>query len=567
MHLPHLLLTAALWTGTLLASAAASGPQDPPSASAVPAGAVRKHLVYFRDKAGSPFSTSQPLQYLSARSVQRRQRQNIAIQPRDLPVNPTYVQQVKAVAGAQLWYTSRWFNAAVVSCDSSTLAQLQTLPCVQTVKTVNRGLPGTRKRDGADQEPAEQKRGTRAEYGPAYTQAKMIGAVEMHDAGFRGEGMQIAVFDAGFPGVNTTAPFASLREENRLGSVFNFVDKNQQVFLRNNHGTNCLSTMAANQPGFYIGTAPKASYHLFITEDVTSEHPVEEVNWLIAAEYADSVGVDIISSSLGYTTFDYPSIDYTNSDLNGKTALSTRAATIAARVGILVVNSAGNEGAGTWRHITAPADADSILTVGAVDSLLNRAGFSSVGPTADGRIKPNLSAMGQQTAIIAPSGVATRGNGTSFSCPVLAGMAAGFWQANPTLTAQQVLRFLERSGSRATMPNDEVGYGIPNFVRAYNLANPSTPLAAAAATRPQELFIYPNPSKDNELFLQVAESFRNKPLRIRIYDARGGLVNEQQIAATMAAEVRLQPMHLPKGVYNCSVSAGKEQRTVRFVKL
>ncbi|WP_210116341.1 S8 family serine peptidase [Hymenobacter fodinae] len=545
---------------------AASGPQDPPSASAGPNGTVRKHLVYFRDKANSPYSTSQPLQYLSARAVQRRQRQNIAVQPRDLPVNPAYVQQVKAVPGAQLWYTSRWFNAAVVACDSATLAQLQTLPCVQTIKTVNRGLPGTRKRDGAEQEAARTS-GTRAEYGTAYTQAKMIGAIDMHDAGFRGEGMQIAVFDAGFPGVNTTTPFAAMRTENRLGSVFNFVEKNQQVFLRNNHGTNCLSTMAGNQPGLYIGTAPKASYHLYVTEDVTSEHPVEEVNWLIAAEYADSVGVDIISSSLGYNTFDYPSIDYTNGDLNGRTALSTRAATVAARVGMLVVNSAGNEGNGTWRHITAPADADSILTVGAVDSLLRRASFSSLGPTADGRIKPNLSAMGQQTAIITPTGTAARGNGTSFSCPVLAGMAAGFWQANPTLTAQQVLRFLERSGTQATMPNDEVGYGIPNFVRAYNLANPGAPLAATRTTARQELFIYPNPSKDNELFLQLAEAFRGKPLLVRIYDARGGLVNEQHLPATSAAEVRLQPLALPKGVYTGSVTAGKEQRTVRFVKL
>ncbi|TGD80350.1 S8 family serine peptidase [Hymenobacter wooponensis] len=567
MRLPHLLLAAALWSGTLLASAAASGPLTPPSPTAGTTGTVRKHLVYFRDKANSPYSTSQPSAYLSARSVQRRQRQNIAILPRDLPVNPSYVQQVKAVAGAQLWYTSRWFNAAVVACDSATLAQLQTLPCVQTIKTVNRGLAGTRKRDGADQDAAARTTGTRAEYGAAYTQAKMIGAVEMHDAGFRGQGMQIAVFDAGFPGVNTTEPFAAMRAENRLGSVFNFVEKNQQVFLRNNHGTNCLSTMAANQPGLYIGTAPQASYHLYITEDVTSEHPVEEVNWLIAAEYADSVGVDIISSSLGYNTFDYPSIDYTTSDLNGRTALSTRAATVAARVGMLVVNSAGNEGATTWRHITAPADADSILTVGAVDSLLRRAAFSSVGPTADGRIKPNLSAMGQQTAIITPSGSASRGNGTSFSCPVLAGMAAGFWQANPTLTAQQVLRFLERSGSQASVPNDEIGYGIPNFVRAYNLANPGTPLSAAHATARQELLIYPNPSKDNELFLQLAEAFRSKPLLIRIFDARGGLVNEQHLPATTASEVRLQPIHLPKGVYTCSVAAGKEQRTVRFVKL
>lgn len=523
--------------------------------------------MYFRDKAASPYSISKPQAYLSERALQRRKRQNIAVTPRDLPVNPSYVQQVKTVAGAQLWYTSRWFNAAVVSCDSATLAQLQALPCVQQVKTVNRGLPGSRKRDGVDQEPAEQNRGTRAEYGPAFTQANMIGAVEMHDAGFRGEGMQIAVFDAGFQGANSAPVFTSLAQEQRLGSVFNFVDKNKAVYQYSSHGTNCLSTMGVSQSGYYIGTAPKATYHLLITEDIKSEHPAEEVNWLVAAEYADSAGVDIISSSLGYNTFDYPSIDYTYNDLNGRTTISTRAATIAARVGMLVVSSAGNEGNSSWRYITTPADADSIMTVGAVDSLLNRASFSSLGPTADGRIKPNLAAMGQQTAVLSPSGAATRGNGTSFSCPVLAGMAAGFWQANPTFTAQQVISFLQRSGTRATMPNDEVGYGIPHFVRAQNLVNPGSPLAAVPAAPKQELVIYPNPAKDNELYLQLAEGLRNKPLRVRIFDSRGRLMAEQQVPASGSKDIRLLPGHLAKGVYICTVNAGKEQRSVRFVKL
>ncbi|UPL50910.1 S8 family serine peptidase [Hymenobacter sublimis] len=560
-----MVLLAGISTQALLSVAAGNHPLHP--APARTAGTVRKHLVYFKDKAGTPHSISQPQTFLSARSVQRRQRQNIAILPRDLPVSPAYVQQVKAVSGAQVWYTSRWFNAAVVACDSATLQQLQALPCVRSARTLNRGLPGTRKRGNGDQVPTTQERSTRNQYGKAFTQAQMIGAVKMHEAGFRGEGMQIAVFDAGFPGVNTAPAFAALYQEQRLASTFNFVDKNTAVYQRNSHGTQCLSTMAGNQPGVYIGTAPKATYHLCITEDASSEHPVEEANWLLAAEYADSAGVDIISSSLGYNTFDYPSIDYTYADLNGRTALSSRAATVAARVGMLVVNSAGNEGASSWRYVTAPADADSILSVGAVDSLLVRASFSSRGPTADGRIKPNLAAMGFQTAIVAPDGSVNRGNGTSYSCPVLAGMVAGFWQANPRLTAQQVISFLQRSGSRATAPNDEVGYGIPNFVSAYNLANPGTPLAASAAAARQELFIYPNPIKETELYLQLAVGFQAVPLRVRIYDARGALVSEQQVAPTTASAVRLQPGVLGKGVYTCTISAGREQRTVRFVKL
>ena len=568
MVLSRLLLIAGLCAPVLGASAAVSGPDATPPKVAKTSATVRRHLIYFKDKAGTPFSVSQPEKFLSARALARRQRQQIAILPRDLPVSPAYVQQLRAVPGIQLWYTSRWFNAAVVACDSATLQQVQALPFVRSAQTLNRGLPGTRKPKGDDPLPtAERTAGTRSQYGKAYTQAQLVGAVQMHDAGFRGEGMQIAVFDAGFPGVNTASAFTSITQENRLASTFNVVDKNDQVFLRDSHGTHCLSTIGGNETGRYIGTAPKATFRLFITEDIYSEHPIEEANWLIAAEYADSSGVDVISSSLGYNTFDYPSIDYTYADMNGRTALSTRAATVAARVGMVVVSSAGNEGNNPWRYITAPADADSILTVGAIDSLGVVAGFSSRGPTADGRIKPNLAAMGVQTAIVSPGGSVTRGNGTSYSCPVLAGMVAGFWQANPQLTAQQVISFLQRSGSRATTPNDEIGYGIPNFVRAYNLANPNGPLAAASAEPRHELLIYPNPSKDDELYLQLAVGFQATPLQVRIFDARGALVSEQQVAPTSAAAVRLRPGLLTKGVFTCTVSNGREQRTVRFVKL
>ncbi|MCC2544868.1 S8 family serine peptidase [Hymenobacter sp. BT175] len=566
-QLSAFVLLASSWLGAGFATAAPGAPEP---AAGPPA--VRKHLIYFRDKANSPYSVTQPQAFLSARSLQRRTRQNIPVLPRDLPVNPSYVSQVKAVPGAQLLYTSRWFNAAMVSCDSVTLAQLQALPSVRSATTLSRNqATRSRKRDAE----VESQRGaqaeqllSRADYGRAFRQADMIGAVAMHNANFRGEGMQIAVFDAGFPAVDVIPGFTSMLQERRLASTFNFVDKTQAVFLRNNHGTATLSTMAGNQPGYFIGTAPKATYHLLITEDINSEHPVEEANWLVAAEYADSVGVDIISSSLGYTTFDFPSIDYTYNDLNGRTAISSRAATMAARVGILVVNSAGNEGGGPWRYISAPADADSIMTVGAVDSLGNRAGFSSYGPTADGRIKPNLAAQGQATTFLNSAGVAVRGNGTSFSCPVLAGMIAGFWQANRNLTAQQVISFMQRSGTRFTSPNNEVGYGIPHFVRAYNLANPSTPLAVSTGAKtPDGLAVYPNPTRDGEMNLLLTPEFRGASLRIRLYDGRGSLVSEQQLEAPNATQVQVRTGHLAKGQYTCLISNGKIQRTVRFEKI
>ncbi|WP_375437540.1 S8 family serine peptidase [uncultured Hymenobacter sp.] len=553
-----------------LLAATAPTPVFAQSSSSGTAATVRKHLVYFQDKAGTPFTVSQPQAFLSARAIARRTRQNITILPRDLPVTPSYVTQVRAVPGATVWYTSRWFNAVVVNCDSATLATVQALPFVRNTQTLNRTatVVAPPKHAALPAETNQQRPLANPVYGTAYQQANMIGAVAMHNAGFRGEGMQIAVFDDGFPGVNQSAPFASLRTEGRIADVYNFVERNANVYGRDSHGTNTLSTLAANQTGVFVGTAPKATYRLYLTEDVYTENPIEEVNWLMAAERADSAGVDVISSSLGYNTFDIPYANYTYANLNGRTAISTRAATVAARVGMIVVNSVGNDGRRTGPSLLAPSDADSILAVGAVDSLRNYALFSSQGPSADNRVKPNLATQGAQAAVINIAGQPVRSNGTSFSCPILAGIVAGFWQANPTLTAQQVIAFLQRSGSQYSNPDNLLGYGIPNFVLAYNTANPGTPLAASPpATANNQLVVYPNPANGNELYLQLTPAFRALPLRVRFYDARGTLVAEHQLPATTTSEVRLPTALLAKGVYSCDVQAGaKRQRSVRFIR-
>lgn len=560
------------WISLSSALTSAQAQSSPPKPAQTTVAAVGRHLVFFRDKANSPYSLTQPQTYLSARSIERRTRQNIAIQPRDLPVNPSYLTQVRSVPGVQVWYTSRWFNAAVVVCDSATLVRLRELPVVQGTQTLIRSQsapsPAVAPNPPAALPPAVTTAPGRPTYGPGYGQAQMLGAVAMHEAGFRGEGMQIAVFDGGFTGVDRLPAFAPLFQEQRLLSTYNFVEHHTSVYARNEHGTQCLSTMAANQPGFFVGTAPKASYHLLVTEDIKSEHPAEEANWLVAAEYADSVGVDIISSSLGYNDFDQPSTDYTYADLNGRTAISSRAATVAARVGILVVNSAGNEGSSPWRYINTPADADSILTVGAVDSvLLQRAGFSSVGPTADGRIKPALAAQGRASAVLTAAGTVVNGNGTSYACPTLAGLAAGFWQANPRLTAQQVIATLQRSGSQADRPDNELGYGIPNFARAQQLATGAVLPVAAPTAAPGKLAVYPNPTRDDALFLQLTPELQNVALVIRISDSRGREVMEQKVPATSAPQVELRPGVLAQGTYTCDVRAKRVRRSVRFIKL
>ncbi|MDJ0365873.1 S8 family serine peptidase [Hymenobacter sp. H14-R3] len=538
-------------------------------------GAVRRYFVTFRDKAGTPYTVEQPQAFLSARAVARRTRQGIAVRPRDLPVSPAYLAQVRAVSGSpQVVFTSRWLNGAVLACDSATLVQVQQLPAVGSAQLLSRVPPqAPRPAPAVPATPAPPAPTTpRATYGKAYAQNQLIGAIAMHNAGFRGENMQVAIFDAGFPGVDQITMLQAVQQQGRVASTRNFVDGGRQVYLRNGHGTACLSTIGGELPGYYVGTAPRATFHLCITEDVDSESPMEEANWLAAAEYADSVGVDVISSSLGYTTFDDATLSHTYADLNGRTALSSRAALGAARAGMVVVNSAGNDGGNNWRYVGVPADADSIIAVGAVDSLRNHAGFSSYGPTADGRIKPTLAAMGVASAVLTPTGVPVRGNGTSYAGPELAGLVAGFWQANPTLTAQQVIAALKNGASQAQSPDNTLGWGIVNFVTAYNLLHPGTPLATTEAVVIPEakLAIFPNPSHLEELMLALPPSLRGQVLRVRLLTVKGALVSEQLLPASPAATMalRLPARRLAPGAYLCTVQpvAGGAVQTVRFVR-
>ncbi|MGI4874480.1 MAG: S8 family serine peptidase [Janthinobacterium lividum] len=526
----------------------------------------RRYFVYFKDKAGTPYRVGQPEAFLSARALSRRSRQGIAVRERDLPVNPTYVAQVRAVSGVgQVLYTSRWLNGAVVVADSLPMVQVQKLAAVQSIRLLSVRPPAASAPAGTVVPTPTPAAPTtpRATYGKAYAQAQQIGAVAMHNAGYRGEGMQIAIFDGGFPGAERITALQNLQQQNRVLGTRNFVDGGRSVYLRNSHGTNCLSLIGGELPGYYIGIAPRASFYLCITEDVGSEYPIEEANWLAAAEYADSVGVDVISSSLGYTTFDLTRLSHTYAELNGRTAIGSLAALGAARAGIVVLNSAGNDGTDSWHYISVPADADSIISVGATDSLRTHASFSSYGPTADGRIKPTLSCMGVASAVLNGSGQVLRGNGTSYSCPEMAGLAAAFWQANPTLTAQQVITALEQSATQAQNPDNVLGYGIPDFPTAYNLRHPGAALVPVG-----ELAVYPNPSQTGQLMLALPLSLRSQPLRARIIDSRGATVADLPLTPDGAASVPLTiPRHLAPGVYQCVVQPTTDgpKQTARFV--
>lgn len=525
----------------------------------------RKHLVYFKDKDQTPFALTNPQAFLSERALNRRQKQQIMLTRRDLPVNPSYVSEIKKV-GAQVLYTSRWFNAAVVFCDSVKLGEVLKLNFIKNGQTLSRRSNNTitilnptlneGKHPGKTQNNFRLA-ADRKTYGKAYNQANMIGAVDMHTAGFRGEGMHVAVFDGGFTGVNQVPAFAHLFTENRLKATFNFVDRNGDVFEKDNHGTQVLSTMAGYQPGTYIGTAYKANYYLFITEDSRSEHNIEEINWLLAAEYADSAGVDVINSSLGYTTFDPPSRSYTYQDINGRNSLITRAADFAAATGMLVINSAGNEGNKPWRYIGAPADGDSVLSVGAVDSLGRQASFSSLGPTADGRIKPDLVSQGVFAAVITPNGSVARANGTSFSGPILCGMAVGFWQANPTLTNMQVIKYLQRTASQANRPDNNLGFGIPNFTLA----------TALATEEDQNALVFPNPIQNNQVQVKLGRDYESQRVTIFIYNMIAQKMVKETIASVPANRIlQVDVSALMPGMYSCIILGNENSKAFKFLK-
>ncbi|ADB37697.1 peptidase S8 and S53 subtilisin kexin sedolisin [Spirosoma linguale DSM 74] len=521
---------------------------------------TRKFLVLLRDKANSPYSISRPEQFLSQRSILRRQKQNIGILERDLPVNPAYVSQLQQ-AGAKVWFTSRWLNAALVEATDATIASVQSLPIVKGLE-FGRSLANARV-SAANQVSAPKKVTTintladaPLEYGNSQTQITQLGADIMHQQGYHGEGMLIGVLDAGFLNGDKVSFLKPLFDEKRILATYDFIKKETSVYEDDSHGLSCLSAIAATADRQLYGTAYKASFVLIRTEDAASEKQIEEANWVLGAEYADSVGVDVISSSLGYTEFDDPSTSYTYQNMDGKTALSTRGAQIAAETGMIVVVAAGNEGSNAWRYLSAPSDAASVLAIGAVTQAGVRASFSSFGPSADGRIKPDLAARGQGTIVGSPGGQIVSGNGTSFATPLVAGLAAGFWQAHPQLTAAQVTDALRQSGSQFGNPDAQLGYGIPNFERA-----------SALADAYGQLLVFPNPFSDVQpLGVRWGEIEANVPLDATLTNAAGRVIWQNRYTSAGLAAFTLPYLNLSAGMYFMTLVAGDKKRTVKLVK-
>ena len=493
------------------------------------------YWVRFTDKNSTPYSIGAPQDFLSPRAIERREKQGIPIDELDLPVDPAYITALLAAGQFQLHTVSKWFNAVTIkSTDTLALDTITSLPFVSELRCMRPG--GEHVRRIGDKFPvlksALESTTLDSDYGASLRGISMMNGHLLHElGGARGDGMLIGILDSGFDQADSMTAFAHVHDRDGILLTDDIVCPWCDVYNEHWHGRSVLSVLAGQLPGKLMGTAPEADYILLRTEDVHSEYPVEEDNWVRGAEIADSIGCDVLNTSLGYSDFDDSTMNHTRADLDGLTTRISIAAGIASRKGMIPVQSAGNAGASEWRYISAPADAIDILSVGAVDEDRVVTNFSSRGPTIDGRVKPDVSAVGLGTIGVNGSGDGIESiNGTSFAAPLVCGLTACLWQLHPDLSAHAIMDAVRRSASHFHHPNDSIGYGIPDFWRAHLLLG-GTDLTGLSA--PRFFNVYPLPFSNAlniELFTGETEE-----LIIDLYDVTGRAV----LSRTLVVEPRI----------------------------
>ncbi len=514
--------------------------------------------VYFTDKPNQSAFISSPLTMLSQRALDRRARFSILLDSRDVPIETSYITQVKNATGITVLAKSKWLNALHIQGTQTNINNLLNLSFVASVFYANKSLnPSTKNRvkQKITQKKEKFKEVTNFNYGNAANQIQMLNGQVLHQNNFSGQGIQIAIMDAGFPNVDNFAAFQRIRDNNQILGGYDFVNRNPNFYTGNSHGMSVLSTIAGYIDNQFVGTAPDAKFYLFISEDTSQETPLEESLWVEAAEKADSLGVDVINTSLGYTTFDNANYNYIYDDMDGQTTFISRGAEIAFSRGIIVLNSAGNEGNSAWHYISAPADAVSVLSIGAVNSSGTIASFSSFGPTFDGRVKPDVCAQGAGVYVINSAGNIATSNGTSFSSPVMAGVVACLWQAFPNKTNTEIIQLIKESAHLYANPTSQEGYGIPNFESIYNLLE-----VDENENNNVTFLLFPNPTEDIINFrfpVQVEE------MEVFIYNLLGKNVFKRSVVKNSpTANISF----LPTGLYIIQVKYNSMVHTLKVLK-
>ncbi|MBA4275608.1 S8 family serine peptidase [Flavobacterium sp.] len=515
--------------------------------------------VYFKDKPGSQTYFDNPLTMLSQRALDRRANQGIALDSKDIPVYQPYIDQVIAATGITVKAKSKWFNCVHVNGSQADINALKNLSFVDNIDFADNSIIAAKKTvaKNVNTKPVNKttKTSVTFNYGNSANQIQMLNGHLLHQSNYTGTGKIIAVMDGGFPGVNTAQPFARLRDNNKILGGYDFVNRNTNFYTGISHGTSVLSLMGGFTENELVGTAPDASYYLFITEDGANESPLELSNWVEAAEQADYLGVDIINTSLGYTTFDNPNYNFTYNDMNGTTTFISKGLDIAFSRGMICVVSAGNDGNNPWHYISAPADATNALTIGAVKADETYATFSSQGPTFDGRVKPDVTAQGQYPYVSDATGnITNSGSGTSYSGPIVAGMVACLWQALPSKTNQEIKQLITQSADRYAAPTVEFGYGIPDFSLAL-----SNGLSVANASK-NDFVVYPNPATDS-ISVTLAEGFKTG--NVILYTVLGQKVLEEKIISQASI---ISMKSLIKGTYLYKIESNGFSKSGKIVK-
>jgi subtilisin family serine protease len=518
---------------------------------------INNYLVFFTDKENSSYSVNRPDEFLASKSIIRRDAQNISITSEDLPVNETYLQDLMGVGNVSIQQTTKWLNGALVKATPSEAESIKLLPFVRNLEYVapeNIGGRISRKSEIEELNTIQS---------DTLFQFDILGIGAMRSDGFEGEDMLVAVMDGGFSGMPLIPAFTGLFAENRVLLAYDFISRSSDVYQYSDHGTKVMSLFAARQtsPDF-VGVVPNADFLLFVTEDVDIEYRIEEYRWLVAAEKADSAGVDVISSSLGYNYFDDPSMNYNKSQLDGQTAVITKAAEKAASKGILVVTSGGNTGlTDPWENVLFPGDLINGLAIGSISSRYSLSSFSPRGPTVDGRIKPDLLAMGSGTYVINKEGTIVNSSGTSFASPQVAGLATGIWQAYPDINVSNLVTAFLGSSSNFASPDNDFGYGVPSYKALCNYLS----------VEESDVWFttYPNPLETtNYLRIKVYDPIADNNIRIKLFDTLGKPLKDEKLTITWKDnEYFLEMTSLPRGIYILNLQSDSNFSQVKILKL
>jgi hypothetical protein len=514
--------------------------------------------VFFADKENVEASLADPILIMTQEAIDRKTLQGTPIDERDVPVNENYITQIKNIYGITVRSKSKWMNCIYVIGDQYNIESLLDFSFVTDVEYADKSLnlfPGGPIENKFALEEASQN--INYNYGAAANQIEMLSGDYLHELDYTGEGMIVAVLDAGFPSIDTNPGFQKMRDENRILGTYDFEARIENVNGTSSHGFNTSSDIGGFLQDEFVGTAPQASFYFFVTEYTPSETPVEEAWWVEALERSDSLGVDVVNTSLGYRGYDNPNYDHSYEDLDGQTTFSARGANIAFDKGMILVTSAGNSGNTDFPTVGTPGDSPGTLTIGAVNSNGNYASFSSIGPTVDGRVKPDLMAQGVSAAVINTGGNVDFSSGTSFSSPIMAGVITCLWQSRPEVPNGHIMQIVRESANLYNNPTDQMGYGIPNFENAYAALQE---LGFEDEFLMSNFALYPNPVT-SKINISFPEGISN--CTFTIYSILGNKVLSTEISRNLNS-VNIESLN--SGMYIASINSNNKQISFKLIK-